>query len=160
MLTLLKRVSRVEWLAIAGAVFLGIVVYHFINKYDELSATVVTAKEREQQAMVDLVEEQRSTAITDTVVFEYSLERELKRDLITQLRYETPSKYFQVRDQSKPEEIHDVSRPTNPSDATENHTTTKREVDTRPTPAAIAALVTGMWDTYHIATDSSGAHAP
>lgn len=152
MLTLLKGVSRFEWVAIAGAVFLGLVIYHFINKYDDLTETVVVSKEREQQAKANLAEEQRSTAITDKIVLEYTLEREFKRSEVDKLRYETPTRYFQARDTAKPKETQHAPQSNESAkprvNPTESSVPTPVEVDTRPDPTALAALASGMWDTY------------
>lgn len=152
MLTLLKRFSWFEWFAILGVIALGLAAIHLMNKYDRLVGMVAVTEQREQQAQVDLKEEQRSAAITDEVVFDYALERELKITQDQRARDQDTAEYFTTRDALKQEEVSNVSVIPDPpslgTPTTSEAPKALRRVDTVPNPAALAVLATGMLNSY------------
>lgn len=152
MLTLLKRFSWFEWFAIAGVIALGLAAIHLVNKYDRLITTVAVTEQRAQQAQAELKEEERSAAITDTVVFDYTLTREFKIEKSQQSRDAVMIEYFNVRDTPKQKEAGDVRKNTVPPEiqTTPIPTVTQKtyEVVTSPEPDALAVLAAGMLNSY------------
>lgn len=150
MLTIFKRISWFEWLWL-GAAIIGTIVIHsavsnILDSNRDLTVSNTTLKQEKTQVAQALKVEQRSAAITDDVVFEYTFERELKISEIDTIRSNSLQLYFLTRDQPihvlPKEPGHELPKtiPTQPK--------TTAMVVTNPDPAAIAVLARGMRDVY------------